>query len=448
MRSSLVYPIVVGFVAATLTGPGAPIASAATEPAYLVEDLGTLPGDYASVAMGINRHGDVVGWSAGPAGTRAFVFTDAAGMSALPAPTGRPVTTARSVNASGAVVGTASAGGTDIGHAVRWQSGGVLDLGTLGTGTYSDGRGINATGVVVGSSYTSGGALLGIHAFRYDDASGLVDLTPTADTGHAEAINDVGQVAGWRNGRAFRLTGTTLLDLGVPAGFAQSFGMAINDAGQVAGHVVTGSGSLEQVFRYSDGVMSILGGMGEFNRALGINASGDVVGYGLPVLGLRQGFLYTDASGMRGLNQLIDPASGWFILGAGGINDAGQIAGWASGPSGQRAVRLTPTGLTAPTPPAAPSGLAAAVRSSGVRLSWTDNSDNEAGFRIQRAVGSRGSFAYLATVGPDRSGFTDTTAVVGKVYRYRVRAFNEAGPSAWSNTVRIRMRSMVPASAG
>jgi hypothetical protein len=37
---------------------------------YRVEDLGTLPGDYASVGMGINQLGDVVGWSAGPTGTR------------------------------------------------------------------------------------------------------------------------------------------------------------------------------------------------------------------------------------------------------------------------------------------------------------------------------------------------------------------------------------------
>ena len=39
-------------------------------------------------------------------------------------------------------------------------------------------------------------------------------------------------------------------------------------------------------------------------------------------LGLRQGFVFTDADGMRGLNQLIDPTAGWYVLGAGDINDA------------------------------------------------------------------------------------------------------------------------------
>lgn len=407
---------------------------------YQVEDLGTLPGDFASVAMGINEFGDVVGWSFGPAGPRAFLYTDEAGMTALPAPAGRPQTHARAVNDAGTVVGTASSGGTDIGHAVRWQSGTAQDLGTLGTGFFSEARGVNTAGVVVGSSYTNGGGLLGIHAFRYD-VSGMVDLTPAIDDAHAEAINDVDQVAGWRNGRAFRLTGTTFTDLGVPAGFARSFGYAINGFGQVAGHVASATGSSERIFRYTDGAgLVLLGGSGEFNRAYGINDAGDVVGRGRPGLGLQQGFLYTDAGGMQGLNALIDPDAGWFILGAGDINDAGQIAGWASGPQGQRAVRLT---SVVGGPPAAPSALAGVVLSpSRIRLDWTDNSGNEAGFAVQRALlGPRGGgFIVVAQVGADVTTYTDTTFTAGKIYRYRVQAYNGAGASPWSNTIRLHPR--------
>jgi probable HAF family extracellular repeat protein len=408
---------------------------------YQVEDLGTLPGDSASVAMGINESGDVVGWSSGPAGTRAFLYTDEAGMTALPAPTGRPRTHARAVNDTGTVVGTASTGGTDIGHAVRWQSGTAQDLGTLATGMFSEARGVNAAGVAVGSSYTNGGSLLGVHAFRYDDVSGLVDLTPAADDAHAEAINDVDQIAGWRNGRAFRRTGTTFTDLGVPAGFARSFGYAINRFGQVAGHVSTASGNSERIFRYTDGEgLVLLGGNGEFNRAFGINNAGDIVGEGRPILGLEQGFLYTDAGGMQGLNALIDPDAGWFILGAGDINDGGQIAGWASGPQGQRAVRLTPD---VGGPPAAPSALAGAVLSpSRIRLDWTDNSGNEAGFTVQRSlVGPRGGgFVVVAQVRANVTTYTDTTFTAGKIYRFRVRACNSAGVSPWSSTIRLHPR--------
>jgi probable HAF family extracellular repeat protein len=350
MRTSLFRVTVAVLLLVGIGGLSTPARGVAAAPTYQVEDLGTLAGDSASVAIGINQSGDVVGWSVGPTGTRAFLYTDEDGMTALPAPPGRPVTHARAVNGNGTVVGTASTGGSDIGHAVRWQSGTALDLGTLGTGTFSEGRAVNTAGVAVGHSYTNGGSLLGIHAFRHDDAAGLVDLTPTADDAHAEGINDAGQVAGWSEGRAFRLTGTTFTDLGVPVGFAGSFGSAINDSGQVAGHLINATGSSERIFRYTDGVgMVILGGNGAFNRASGINSAGDVVGQGRPVLGLSQGFLFTDADGLQGLNSLIDPTAGWFILGAGGINDAGQIAGWASGPEGQRAVRLTPGGTTPAT---------------------------------------------------------------------------------------------------
>jgi probable HAF family extracellular repeat protein len=413
---------------------------AAAAPAYQVQDLGTLPGDYASAAMGINQAGDVVGWSLGPTGTRAFLYTAATGMTALPSPAGRPVTTARSVTDTGFVVGNASTGGTDIGHAVRWQSGTVRDLGTLGTGLFSDARGVNAAGVTVGTSYTAGGGLLGIHAFRYDNTAGLVDLTPGVDDAHAEAVNDAGQVTGWRNSRAFRLTGGTFADFGVPTGFASSFGFAINRSGQVAGHVQSASGNAEKIFRFTDASgLVVLGGVGQFNRANGINAAGDVVGVGQPVAGLRQGFVYTDSQGMQGLNALVDPAAGWFVLGAGGINDAGQIVGWASGPQGQRAVRLTRSGATAA--PAAPTALAGAVvTATRVRLNWTDNATTEAGFRVERSVGAQGSFVLLAQVGANTTSYTDKSLKARSVYRYRVRAYNTTGPSAWSNVITIAKR--------
>ena len=431
----------IGFVGVLLLAfsAAAEHAPAAAAPRYLVEDLGTLPGDYASTAMGINEHGDVVGWSLGPTGARAFLYTDATGMALLPAPTGRPVTTARSVSLSGDVVGTASKGGSDIGTAVLWRAGTARDLGALGTGEFSEARGVNRAGVVVGTSHTDGGGLLGIHAFRYTDTSGLVDLTPGADNAHAEAINDLGQIVGWRNGRAFRRSGTTFLDLGVPTGFGESFGFAINESGQVAGHVISPTGNSERVFRYTDGVgMVLIGGTGEYNRAFGINTAGDVVGGGRPVFGPKQAFLYTDAAGMQALNALIDPNAGWFLLGAGDINDAGQVAAWASHTNGyQHAVRLTP-GAVSPAP-AAPSGLTGSLSKGRVRLTWTDNSDDETGFRIEHAAGPAG-FVQLAVVGANVTQYSDRNLARGVTYYYRVQAFNGAGESPWSNVVAFTRR--------
>lgn len=425
-------------VFAGVVAPTPATATAAGPAAYHVVDLGTLPGDYSSVAMGINEHGQVVGWSNGPTGTRAFLYTDGAGMQPLPGPAGRPVTTARGVSSTGIVVGTAATGGTDIGTAVVWKGDTATEVGTIGSGSFSEARGVNDDGVVVGTSYTNGGSLLGVHAFRYDAVGGLVDLTPGYDNAHAEGVNDAGQVVGWRNSRAFRLTGSTFLDLGVPTGFAYSFGVAVNRSGQVAGHVVSPTGDRERIFRYTDGAgMELIGGTGQHNRAFGINGTGDVVGVGRPVNGPEQGFVYTDVGGMQALNALVDPAAGWFVLGAGAIDDDGVIAGWAVDAAGHhRAVVLAPG---AGTPPAAPSELTAAAARGRVRLAWTDNAADESGFRVERATGT-GPFVLLATLGPDRTSYVDRTVTRNTLYSYRVQAFSGGGGSTWSNIVTRRAR--------
>ena len=198
-------------------------ASVLAQASYVVEDLGVLPGDTSSVAWAINVNGDVVGWSMGPNGTRAFVYTTAGGMIPLPGLPTRPRTVARDINDAGQVVGSANAGGTDVGHAVFWKDGVIQDLGTLGTGLYSEAWGINNLGQIVGTSYTAGGNL-GVHGFLYTPGEGLRDLTPTSDAAAATDINDLGQVTGYKTAvggyHAFRWNGGTFLDLGVVPGFA------------------------------------------------------------------------------------------------------------------------------------------------------------------------------------------------------------------------------------
>lgn len=346
LRSTSVRLLLAGLVAVGLAqGTAGPVLA---QTSYVVEDLGTLSGDASSVAWAINGNGDVVGWSMGPNGTRAFVFTNAGGMVALPGLPDRPRTVARDINDAGVIVGSANAGGTDLGHAVLWSGGSVQDLGTLGTGFYSEAWGINSLDQVVGWSYTNeGSGLTGVHGFVYSEAEGLVDLTPNSDTGSALDINDAGQVTGYKTAlggyHAFRWQGGTFVDLGVLPGFAHSFGWAINASGQVAGNSTSGSGNSERLVRSIDGGgLQDLGGEGEHNVALGINASGQVVG----TKGRSQtrALLYTDAGGLQDLNTLIDPSLGWVLLAANDINDAEQIVGYAfNNFTGQtHAVRLRP----------------------------------------------------------------------------------------------------------
>ncbi len=87
-----------------------------------------------------------------------------------------------------------------------------------------------------------------------------------------------------------------------------------------------------------------------------------------------------------------------------------------------------------PAPPAAPSELAAtSVSTSQINLSWTDNSSNEDGFKIEVDEGDTGSFVYLDTVGEDVTSYPDTGLTEGVAYCYRVYAYNTYGDSGYSN---------------
>lgn len=66
-------------------------------------------------------------------------------------------------------------------------------------------------------------------------------------------------------------------------------------------------------------------------------------------------------------------------------------------------------------------------------LRWNDESMDELGFEIERAAGG-GNFEKIATVGPNLASFVDREATGASAYAYRIRAFNEAGYSTYSNT--------------
>lgn len=87
--------------------------------------------------------------------------------------------------------------------------------------------------------------------------------------------------------------------------------------------------------------------------------------------------------------------------------------------------------------PAAPTGLAALSTRTQVTLAWTDASDIEDGFTLQRSTDGT-SFATIATLPAGTRTYTNTGLSAGRLYYYRVRAFNAARSSAFSNTVSIR----------
>ncbi len=74
-------------------------------------------------------------------------------------------------------------------------------------------------------------------------------------------------------------------------------------------------------------------------------------------------------------------------------------------------------------------------RTATVTLNWTDNSDNETGFLIQRAYdASFTSGVVNATVAGVRQPPSVETVSRGTIFYYRVHAFNDTTQSDWSNT--------------
>jgi hypothetical protein len=83
---------------------------------------------------------------------------------------------------------------------------------------------------------------------------------------------------------------------------------------------------------------------------------------------------------------------------------------------------------------AAPSRLTAQTPGNRIRLTWRDNSNNETGFHIERAVGTNPSFTRLASVSANETAYNDTATTRGVTYQYRVQAFNATTTSGYSNT--------------
>lgn len=81
-------------------------------------------------------------------------------------------------------------------------------------------------------------------------------------------------------------------------------------------------------------------------------------------------------------------------------------------------------------------------------VNWSDNSNNETGFQIQRLVGESGSWSSRGTVSANSTSFNDGLIDELTQYRYRVRAIRTVNGqdevSTWSTTSTVRSRASAP----
>lgn len=219
---------------------------------------------------------------------------------------------AHGVNDSGQVVGFSRVLAWNSDHVFHWQNGAMTELD--GSPFYPLGHrafGINNQGQIVGE-FQNATSLDDYFAFIWQ--SGVYELLPHLplfDSSTAVAINAQGEVAGWSH------NGTQ----GSPAPSAA----ALWFEGEV-----TAIGKL-------DGDAS--------SRALGINDIGQVVGWS-GVSGNSRAFLWRDGE-MMDLNTLLPPNSGWALIEAKDINNAGMIAGTGYRNGQLRAFLLKPPSMAA-----------------------------------------------------------------------------------------------------
>lgn len=227
-------------------------------------------------------------------------------------------------------------------------------------------------------------------------AGSAVDLAPLTLTGAARAVNASGAIAGWVFDNGVKAVvwsnGTAAV---VPATYAQAF--ALNNVGMITGTFFNSDNTL-RAFTWSAGgtpnVLPSLGGFtsegngineqgdvvgdsyrsmsfdeiavlwpaygplvelgtfgGPASSARDINNQGQIVGYALEASGSPRAFLSEAGAPIVDLNTLLPPDSGWVLLSANAINDAGQIVGEGTFNGEPRAFLLTPPVASDTTPP-------------------------------------------------------------------------------------------------
>jgi probable HAF family extracellular repeat protein len=205
------------------------------------------------------------------------------------------------LNGAGQAVGLLTGRDTTTWQAFVWsQAAGLHPLGTLG-GARSSASGISESGLVVGNAQVAGSALDDVgHAFLYDSRAAHPVL---------EDLNTRARASGWVLRGANDVNDKFIVGYGLHGGQSRAFRMSLQT-----------------------GAVDDLGTLGT-GASVGwaVDGAGDVVGWVAKDAHTNQAIVYgADLGGLRALDDFVDPAAGWQLQQANGINSHGAIVGMAT----------------------------------------------------------------------------------------------------------------------
>lgn len=301
-----------------------PETTMAPAPSYSVVNLGS--GQVIRNPV-INKYGQV----AYNLGAAAYFYD---GATIIPIPgLGRSLSsTATGLNDKGQVVGASPVGDTGRVHPFIWSKrAGLFDLLPLDDAPYAEALDVNNDGVAVGDSYRDPLITLPAHAVRWTVPGSRLDLGSLgAGQSFAVAINDAGLIAGNsvlspNVAHAFAWTAATgLIDIGTLGGGNQSEARAVNELGEIAGNAIIANGrSHAFLWTRAGGIRDLGTGGGLSSSVLGMSSRGRIAGTLQNTLGRDRAMTWTRREGMKEIGAL----PGGLIARAFAANNYGQVVG-------------------------------------------------------------------------------------------------------------------------
>lgn len=138
-----------------------------------------------------------------------------------------------------------------------------------------------------------------------------------------------------------------------------------------------------------------------------------------------------------------------FVVSSGGVTVFAYAKFYPQSPYAAQRITVRSALLEAPPVvpvPIAPSDIKATQINTGVgsvTLTWTDNSENEEGFKLEMRSGA-GAFSQIRLLPANTTSVTGLTVAANSASFFRIRAYNSGGDSTYSNETSAPVTSLNP----